>query len=239
MSATSSPRAPRRVAPEVRPTTGGVGARGSRVGSLRTRPRSKSLIVLAALLVVGCGLAVATLVTNAGQQQSVLAVGAAVTKGHVLERADLTSQSVAGLPDAILVEDVDDVVGKSATVDLVPGQVLTEAMVSSAMTPGEGQAVVGLALDPTRAPSAGLDAGDVVDVIAIPDTQGGAKADQAGLDVPTVLASRATVFEVEGSTLDGGQLLVTLVVEDADAAKVAAYSTTGRVAIVEIPAGSR
>jgi hypothetical protein len=203
------------------------------------RPRSRSLIALAALLVVGSGLAVAYVVTSAGQQQSVLAVGEAVTKGHVLERADFVSQSVSGVPGAVLVEDVDAVVGMTAAVDLVPGQVLTSAMVTSELTPGEGQALVGLALDPTRAPSAGLEAGDVVDVIAIPDTQGGAKADPTGLDSPIVLTSAATIYAVEGSTADGSQQLVTLIVEDADAAKVASYSTSGRTAVIEIAAGSQ
>lgn len=209
----------------------------SRPRGVRSRSRSTSLITLAALLVLGFGLATAYLVTSAGDKVSVLVMGTDVPKGHVVERADLVSQSVSGVPNAISVDQINYVVGHTATVDLVQGQLLTESMVTTAPTPGEGQAVVGLSLDPTRAPSSGLSAGDVVDVIAVIGGEQGGRTNQTDLDAPTVLASGATVYSIEGLATDGGQMLLTLVVDAADANKVAAYSTSNMVAVVEVTAG--
>ena len=41
------------------------------------------------------------------------------------------------------------------------------------------------------------------------------------------------MFEVSGETVGGSQLVVTLVVADKDSARVAAYSTQNRVAVIE------
>ncbi len=217
---------------------GFLGSDGAkRARTVRPRARSKSLITLAALLVLGFGLATAYMVTSAGEKASVLVMGTDVPKGHVVERSDLVSQSVAGVVDAIAVEDVESVVGHTATVDLVEGQILTTTMVTSTPMPGEGQAVVGLSLDPTRVPSSGLDAGDTVDVIAVLGGEQGGKPNEADLDAPTVLTNAATVYSVEGLATDGGQLLLTLVVDAGDANKVAAYSTSNLVAVVEVTPG--
>lgn len=206
----------------------------TRSPGVRARSRSRSLIILAALLVLGFGLATAFMVTRAGDKVSVLAVGSGVTKGHIIERSDLISQSVSGVPNAILVDQVDSVVGRTTTVDLVDGQILSSGMVTTTPTPNEGESMVGLSLDPTRVPSSGLTAGDIVDVIAVPGGDQGGKANQTDLDAPTVLASRATVYAIEGLATDGGQMLLTVVVADSDANKVAAYSTNSRVAVVEV-----
>ncbi len=199
------------------------------------RPPARGLIVLGVLLVIGFGLATAYLVTRAGDRVSVLAIRDPIAKGQTIESADLVSQAVSGVPGALAVADVEVVVGKTATVDLLAGQVLSGAMVTSAATPAEGQASVGLALDPTRVPSAGLAPGDVVDVIAVP---GGESADATGrsLNRPTVLARVALVFAVQGAATGAGQVLLTLVVQESEATPVAAYSTSGRVAVVEVAA---
>jgi hypothetical protein len=214
------------------------GQRKAATGPMRPRNRSMGLVILAALLVIGCGLGVAAWGLSAGDKTSVLAVGAPIAKGHVLEREDLVSVSVSGVDGAILVEHVDQVVGQAAAVDLVAGQVLTDSMVTNSPVPEEGKAVIGLALDPTRVPGAGLQPGDQVDVIAVPDGEGapaGGKDADAELDAPEVLATGAEVYEVGGEPVAGSQVLLTLIVDDADASRVAAYSTQNRVAVVETP----
>jgi hypothetical protein len=222
---------------------------GSRQGlpsSVQARPRNRSwgLVVLAALLVVGTGLAVLAWGLSAGERAQVLAIsstGSGVAKGQVIGRGDLVSVSVAGIDDAIAVDEIDAVVGKTAAVDLVPGQVIIRSLVTDAPVPGDGEAVVGLALEPNRVPGEGLRPGDEVDVIAIPSSQGaagGADADGV-LDEPLVLTSGALVYAVAGDTVAGGQVLVTVVVDAGDARRVAAYSTQNRVALIEVaPTGS-
>jgi hypothetical protein len=193
-------------------------------------------VTLAALLVLGTGLAVAAWGLQAGSKESVLAIGKPVAKGQVIDREELVSTSVAGVKGTIAVEQLGTVVGKTAAVDLVKGQILTSAMFATSPVPAAGESVVGLALDPTRVPEAGLDPGDVVDVIAVP---AGDNKDPAALDSPEVLAEAALVYDVAGETTTGGQVLVTLVVDASDAARIAAYSTQNRVAVVETaPSGA-
>jgi hypothetical protein len=202
------------------------------------RHRSWGLVTVAALSVLGTGLAVAAWGLHAGQKESVLALGEPVSKGQVIARDDLVTTSVSGVSGAIPVSEIDTVVNQTAAVDLVDGQILTSQMFAASAVPASGEATVGLALDPARVPGAGLDPGDVVDVIAVPggDT---AQKDPAALDTPEVLAADASVYSVEGAATAGGQVLVTLVVDAADAARISAYSTQNRVAVVETaPAGA-
>jgi dihydroxyacetone kinase len=76
--------------------------------------------------------------------------------------------------------------------------------------------------------------GDLVDVIAVP-AEGNAANDTDALDAPPTLAADAEVYDVKGNATEGGGVLVTLVVDKSAAARIAAYSTAGRVAIVETP----
>ncbi len=209
-----------------------AGGRRPATGPQRPRTRSWGLVTLAALLVVGLGLGVAAWGLQVGDKSSVLAIGQPVAKGQVVERGDLVSKSVAGVSDAIPVADIDTVVGQTAAVDLVTGQILTPAMVAAAPVPAAGQSVVGLALDPTRVPSAGLEPGDQVDVIAVPAGDG-AQGNATETEAPEVLAEAAEVYAVGGESAAGGQLLLTVLVDSKEAARIAAYSTLNRVAVVE------
>lgn len=202
------------------------------------RHRSWGLVTVAALSVLGTGLAVAAWGLHAGQKESVLALGEPVSKGQVIARDDLVTTSVSGVSGAIPVSEINTVVNQTAAVDLVDGQILTSQMFAASGVPASGEATVGLALDPARVPGAGLDPGDVVDVIAVPGGDTSQK-DPAALDTPEVLAADASVYSVEGAATAGGQVLVTLVVDAADAARISAYSTQNRVAVVETaPAGA-
>ncbi len=202
--------------------------------SLRTKTRRSGLISAAVLLVVVCGLGGALLLSQAGDKTAVLSIGEPVAKGEVVERGDLVSTEVAGVSGAIPAAEANTVVGKTAAVDLVAGQVLNGDMVTSNPIPGKGSATVGLSLDPTRVPSSGLKPGSVVNVVAVPNGENGAPVEE--LDAPQLLAERAEVYAVDGASTEGGGLLVTLVVDQGDAARIAAYSTSNRVALVETSA---
>ena len=201
----------------------------------RPRVRSRGLVILAALLVIGTGLAVAVWGSRAGDRVSVLAVDAAVPKGQVIQREDLASVAVAGLDGAIPIEEVNSVAGQTAAVDLVRGQVLTGPAVTSDPVPAPGQSTLGLALEPSRVPGAGLTPGDVVDLIAVPTADGGGQGDTRALNSPRILAAGAQVFDValDGDGSAGGLVLLTVVVDANQATRAAAYSTQNRVAVVE------
>lgn len=217
-------------APKQQPDTILTGRRINDRG-LRSRPRRKGLAAFAAFMMLGSGVAVAVMVDRAGDTVEVLAVRESIAKGHTITRGDLVAKDVAGIDETYSVDAAAAVVGSSATVDLVPGQVITRDMVSKTPTPAAGKATVGLNLDPTRVPAAGLKAGDVVDVIAVPagDNTGG----NDELDAPPALASAAQVYDTAGTATEGGGVLVTIIVDKSAAARIAAYSTADRVAIVE------
>jgi hypothetical protein len=203
-------------------------------------------VVLAVLLVAGSGLAVAAWGLHAGQKVAVLAVGRPVAAGHVVTREDLVTVSVAGVAGAVPASETSTVVGKTAVTGLLPGQIVTDVMVTGSVVPGPGEATVGLALGPDRLPGAGLDAGDVVGVIGLPAGQPGetapagkaGKAGRAGAGGgvvdPEVLVASAGVYATDGVATPGGDVLVTLIVPADVAARVAAYSAQDRVALVEI-----
>lgn len=225
MVLTSAPRA----------TTASAGRRTDDRGP-RDRPRRGGLLAFAALMIVGSAVAVAVLVSRAGETEEVLAARVGVAEGHTMTRGDLVTKRVAGIADAFEVDDAASLIGSTAVVGVVPGQVITEQMVTESPTPAAGESLVGLSLDPSRAPSAGLQAGDHVMVVAVTGGDNGADPDE--LQAPPVLATDARVFDTAGDAVEGGGVLVTLVVAEADAARIAAYSTAGRVAIVETSAPS-
>ena len=216
---------------------------GARRGtSLPQRDRtSRSRTPLAVLLIVGCALAGALLFMTAGGKTEVVTLAKDVAKGQIITKADLNSTSVAGVSGAVPVEDAASVIGKTAAVDLVGGQVLVSKQLTSAAVPGDGEALVGLALEPARIPS-GLRPGDLVDVIAVPpaDAAAGGSVEKAGdkedtaLEAPRVLSAGATVYSVDGAATSGGAQLLTVVVKSSDASRLAAYSTSNRVAVVAI-----
>ena len=199
--------------------------------SLRTRSKRTGLVVAAALMVIVFGLGFALLLTQAGEKTSVLTIREPVSKGQVVERENLVSKQVAGVAGAIETADAGTVIGKTAAVGLVAGQILNRDMITGDPVPGKGKATVGLSLDPSRVPSAGLKPGSVVNVVAVPDGESGGPAD--ALNAPPLLAAAAEVYSVDGAAKEGGGLLVTLIVDASESARLAAYSTSNRVAVVE------
>src|SRR3954453_13682907 len=117
------------------------GARRAATGQQPRRTRSWGLVTLAALLVLGTGLAVAAWGLNAGQKTSVISIGQSIAKGQPIGREDLVSTSVAGVKGAIPVDQLNSVVGKTAAVDLVQGQILTSPMFTSSPVPAAGNSV--------------------------------------------------------------------------------------------------
>lgn len=204
----------------------------SRSSELPRVPRRYGQWAAAVLFVLVAVLAAGWLWQQKSDRQEVLAVVHAVPAGSVIARDDLKVIEVAGLEDSIAASDVNDVAGSTAAVGLVAGQVLTPGVVAASPVPGKGERVVGLDLDATRAP-AGLQAGDVVMVLAVPPA--GDSSAPAELESPTVLAEAATVLSAD--RIEGAGTRLTLVVAQDVAARVASFGAAGRVALVQTPLG--
>ena len=132
------------------------------------RRRRPGLAALAVMLVVGCSAVSASLVLASGDTTAVLTVVRAVPAGQALAAADLGTAELSGSGlTAVAAASRDKILGLTAAVDLVPGSLLTDRMVTREPVPGPGQAVVGLSLKPGLLPEAELRAGTSVMLVRL------------------------------------------------------------------------
>lgn len=208
---------------------GGVRPAGD---ALPTRTRSYGSMAVGVALVAGCGLAGALYLSQAGDTDTVLAVTGSVAKGQTLERGDLHSVEVTGVDNTFSVDQLSSVIGMTASVDLVDGQILTAPQLSEDPVPGKGQAMVGISLEAPQIPGEGLEPGDLVRVVGVPDPE----SSGSSADDPTVLSDQAEVYGVRSNPAQTDRSTVTIILPDGDADKVSAYAAASRVSLVEISA---
>lgn len=199
---------------------------------LRAMPRARHYRqwVGSVLLVVVSVLLAALLWTRHGGTSEVLVVARPVAPGEVIEASDLRSAEVSGVGDAINASQAGSVVGQRAAAGLVEGQVLTTTAVTTSTVPAADERMVALELRTGLVP-AGLTAGDVVRLLAVPPEGGTGDAD--ALEEPPVLAEVASVFAV--SRTDQGTVVISVLVEPQVADAVAAHAAAGQVAVVQAP----
>lgn len=201
---------------------------------LPTRQRRPGYVALAVMLIALLSAGGAWLYVQAGQKTPVVVMAREVPAGHVIERTDLSTVSVAGAITAIGGENLDSVVGQTAAVQLLPGTLLQRSMVSSTGPLEAGTAAVGVALKSGQLPADGVDPGDTVAVLRVP-TAAGAGSRTGDSAEAQVLVERATVFSARLDPAQAGGTLVTVVVPADDYVAVAAASGSGQVALVEVP----
>jgi hypothetical protein len=202
------------------------------------RRRRPGLTAMAVMLVVGCSAVSASLVLASGDTTTVLTVVRAVPAGQALAAADLGTAEISGSGvTAVAAASRDTVVGLTAAVDLVPGSLLADGMVTREAVPGAGQAVVGLSLKPGLLPDAELRAGTTVMLVRLPASAGtppSADVERIGSEV---LVPRARVLSETSDPTTGGRL-VSLLVEKATAAEVSRAAAAGTVSLVVIGPGT-
>lgn len=200
---------------------------------LPTRARRPGLIAAAVLLIVGFALTGGLLVSGAAGKTEVLVAAGSVPAGHVLTAEDVRATSVAGDVRAIRAGDLGTVLGQSAAVGLVPGQLLNRDMLTTATVPAPDQAMIGLSLAPGQFPADGLAVGDQVLAVMIP-AAGGSSPD-ASLTARAL--TTAQVFGLRSDPSSGGDTLVTLLVPLNMANQVLAQSAVGRIGLVKVTSG--
>ncbi|MGO0577129.1 SAF domain-containing protein [Ornithinimicrobium panacihumi] len=190
---------------------------------LRRRPIIGTLVALL-LIVAGALLGVWVWSTSTDSTQ-VVAVRSDVPRGSQITDADLMVVRVHLDPAlrAVPAGQLDAVVGQRVARDLTAGMLLTPEHVAPELVPGEGQTVVGLALTPGSMPGEPLRSGDPVRLIGTAG-QGDPATLEGGLEVP------AEVTAV--STTDMGQTVLSVVLDERDAAEVAKWAAANRVAVV-------
>lgn len=191
----------------------------------RTRRRPGVLAAGVALVAVGA-LAAAYLTQVVGHTVAVVAVARSVPAGQLIGRADLTVANVNADPALrpVPADRLASLVGQRAAVDLPAGSLLTADAVAAALQPGAGRSLVGVALSPAQLPAETLRPGDRVRIVATPTAQG-----EPPSTTPATLTGE--VVSVVGPD-DAGLTVVNVSVPTGQAANLAAWVGTGRVALV-------
>lgn len=195
--------------------------------SWRVKERRNPLVfaVMVAITVAGA-LIFAWAYNSADDSQPVLAMVADVQRGEVINNGDLKVVRVGVDPalTPISGSEKGSIVGKRASSDLRAGTLLTEGVVAEKLVPGEGDSLVGISLTPAQMPSEALYAGDTVRIVTALDDEG-QSAYKAPSAVQAVVVGATRIEET-------GETVVNVAVPHEDAAELAAYAASGKVALV-------
>lgn len=190
----------------------------------RRRPR---LIALGVALSLLGGLGAWVLMQNVNQNVAVLAAGITISRGEVIEVADIVQLEVdsASASSFFPASQLNDVIGQTARVEILTGTTLTAEHLGTP-TSADGSAIAGLSLTQAQMPSLPLLPGDRVAVV---QTMAAGSVAPDGF-VPT--RYEATVFSVTQDDTTGSWVInVTLDSED-DAVNVSSIAAAGNVALV-------
>jgi len=193
------------------------------------RQRRWSLAVAAILVVVGSALTFAVLWANAGDREPFLAIVNRVPAGQTIAAEDLTVVRVSADPglDPIPSDRRDEIVGETASTDLLPGTLLTDELVGGEDVVEVGQAIAYVSLRGGRLTTSSLRPGDRVQVVVSATTSG---ADPTG-----AVVAEGRVVEIEDLDDATGTQVIAVSVPEADAPAVAGASASEQASVVKVP----
>ncbi|WP_432119093.1 hypothetical protein [Streptomyces sp. bgisy032] len=209
------------------------------------RERKPALAALAVLLILVGALGATMLVLQAGDRIEVVKVTKEVQAGESLKDSDVTSVMVAEDESIHYVEwrQLKTIQTYKAKSTIYPGTLAVGEMFAKKATLPAGKAAVGLALKEGQYPS-GIKAGDVVSAYRVGTSGAGSNSsdDNTGSSGTSSsgggIVDNARVNAVEDdsdATVSTGNLSLTLLVDQADAAALASAAAAGEVAIVHVP----
>lgn len=202
-------------------------AASSAVAQVRTRRPWPWTAGAIALIVVG-GLISAAVWSSSANVSPVFIAGSDLQRGDIIERGDLSTLNLAaGTPSAAYTLDqVDNLVGQTAAVDLPAGSLLTPSTVTESLEIPRGQAIVGVSLSPNQMPATPLVAGDSVQIVTVAAVGAvpGVAGDTAIDPVPATVA--ATTFDEIAN-----QTIVDVYVAENLAASLTSRAAAGTVAL--------
>jgi Flp pilus assembly protein CpaB len=199
---------------------------------LSTRTRPKGYAALAVALIIGLGALGYYFYTSAGSKTPVVIATRDIPVGHVISRADLSTVEVAGGVTAVAGDHLSSLIGQHAAVEILPNTLVQRAMVTSGSTLTAGEGLVGVAAAPGQIPSSGLNPGDKVEVLQLP--QKGVTPSSGSSAPSPVLVPAATVYDVRVNPTSSGGMLLTLIVPSGDAFGVAQASNAAQIALVKV-----
>ncbi|MBN1173889.1 MAG: SAF domain-containing protein [Micromonosporaceae bacterium] len=212
------------------------------------RRRRLPFVALGGLLVVLCVLGYAYGAVRLGDRTQVLAVARPVAAGQTFAAADLRTVSAARDATVTLIaaSATERVIGRTAVVPLLPGTLLTSALVGDAAFPPAGKVAASVAVKPGRYPK-GLVTGTHVLVYVASGTPAAnqpapaATNQQSAGSSVTTAGSRPIPAVVLGVDLAGdgqGATVVSLLLDASDAGRLAGAGSEGVVLVQTSPEGS-
>lgn len=183
-------------------------------------------MLLGMLIALGSALAAGVLYADAGERRPVLALADAVAAGQTIEDTDLRQVMVAVEDDLAVVPAGDRraIVGRTATVPLAAGSLLTADQVGDSNLLDPSDAMFGALLAEGTFPS-GLRPGDSVLLFELPTS---------GSEARPTDGVRATVVDVRDADAPGA-VNVTIGVTPADAGRMAVAAGLDRLIVVLAP----
>ncbi|MGP3971004.1 hypothetical protein [Streptomyces sp. 6N223] len=200
------------------------------------RERKPALAALAALLVLVGALGATLLVLRAGERIEAIKITEEVPAGQPIPDDAIESVMVADNTGVAYVEwsQRDQLDDFRAATDLVEGSVLVGKMLTTDAGIPEGQALVGVNLQPGHYPP-GLEVGDTVDVLLVGDAA--TEEEPEGTVPEPVLVSGARVTEIfgEDDEVDGNSALALQLRVDVDAVpSLARAAAEDAVSVAEV-----
>ncbi|MET9531639.1 MULTISPECIES: hypothetical protein [unclassified Streptomyces] len=214
------------------------------------RERKPALAALAVLLILVGALGATVLVLRAGNRVEVVKLTENVEAGEAIKNSDVTTVMVAD-DDSIdyIKADQLSLVEKTLTAKsaLYAGSLLVGQMFTGDKGTPAGKAVVGLSLKDGQYPT-GIKAGDTVTIYRVGDRNGSSSSSSSGSQSGSsnssgtsgggVIVERATISHAakpNDSTISSGNLAVTVLVDNADAAALSQAASAGEAAVVTVP----
>lgn len=215
--------------PRKRESNGGAGRPPVATG-LPPRTIRTPWIVLGVLVMAGSALGFGLWASSLDERTPALVAARTIDAGSVVTAEDVREADVSGTGVAFVPADRASVVlGRVATSDIPEGALLHPEAFSDVLGIDEGNAVVGVALQPGAVPTPQLRVGDRVNVVAVGGTDPSA---------PKGVLATAQVFAVEILDDSTRTAVVSLEVPAGDSAPVAEAAGDDRLRLVLLPPSS-
>ncbi|TXS61401.1 flagellar biosynthesis protein FlgA [Streptomyces sp. me109] len=199
-----------------------------RVSARRRRP---GVIALSLGLIAAGGVGVAVLLLQVGHRTEVVTVVRDVQVGQVLTEQDLGKASISLDPavHAVTADDLDQVVGKRAAVELRPGSLLAPSQVTKDSLVKAGEQLVPIGLKPEQIPATALVPGQKVQLVHVP-AQGEPETDKPAGSAPKTLPGR--VVKASSAAPGTGVVVVDVATSADDGPTAAAWVSAGTLRLV-------
>ncbi|MFD1275800.1 SAF domain-containing protein [Streptomyces kaempferi] len=189
------------------------------------------MIALSMGLIAAGGAGVAVLLLQVGHRTEVVTVVRNVQVGQILTKQDLGRASIALDPavKAVTTNDLDQVVGKRAAVELRPGSLLAPSQVTKDSLVESGEQLVPIGLKPEQIPATALVPGQKVQLVHVP-VQGEIETDKPSGSSPRTLPGR--VVKASNAAPGTGVVVVDVATSAADGPTVAAWVSASTLRLV-------